>query len=670
MQSYHNSAVLQFDSATTGNAAVTVPVTVRVNSTQALAVIYDLAEVSKANPTATDSKGNYNFKAGNGVYDIIISEGTANEVKLEKIQLSTLTGVSNEYLINDLSQAYTFATVAAMTASAIAFPVNKKLVTSGYYVEGDSGGAEYLYKGIVEFNAVPNGYVDHYIGVGNNFVAVLIHLGELNVKQCGAAGDWFDYDTGTVNPSPTDDTLAIQAVYDYMTRVDGITGFGWSLYFPTSYYGISSEISTPSVTQTTGDGRFQSHIKALAGFSGVMFGDKGSGAKVYVNHLEIDSQDESGVTDIVKMGYGIPFGTEGIMNDLFLRGGQTNGVNNTQAINVIGNVGSFHDIAMYFTKSGVFEGGNSVANIYSDIVILGCKTYGMLLRTNAKVINTHIEAPVAGCQPFRVNGDLTLINSEVSLSDDDITNIISMSSGSSSIAVAGLQVLTANAGSITNILDDQRISVAEPNWANNCQFAGIYNFNANFETSFGSNGYAYSNPNQNLELNNREPTGSTSLGSNRAGTLEYFVTNATLGFDGPGIDNARNLARATHRYTDAYFVNAPTVTSDVRTKKDIESIPQELLDFVVTVEVKQYKLIINNSERFHFGIIITPEFIVALNEVYSIDKCGALCHELFTNEEGETIYIEIGGVVLGDIWQVRHGEWQNLLLEAMRRKLS
>ena len=122
MKAYHNSAVLQFDDSTTGNAGVGVPVTVRLNSTQALVSIFDLDEVAISNPTTTNSKGNYAFKTADGVYDIIISEGTGDEVVLEKVQISEFLG-----LINDLSQAYIFDTVALFKSSLIEFPDGKTI---------------------------------------------------------------------------------------------------------------------------------------------------------------------------------------------------------------------------------------------------------------------------------------------------------------------------------------------------------------------------------------------------------------------------------------------------------------------------------------------------------------------------------------------------------------
>jgi hypothetical protein len=91
MKAYHNTAVLKFDDDTTGNAASGALVTVRINSSQALASIFDVDDVAIGNPLTTDSNGNYAFKVTDNIYDIIVSEGTANEVKLEKVEISEAT---------------------------------------------------------------------------------------------------------------------------------------------------------------------------------------------------------------------------------------------------------------------------------------------------------------------------------------------------------------------------------------------------------------------------------------------------------------------------------------------------------------------------------------------------------------------------------------------------
>lgn len=125
MKAYHNTAVLKFDDDTTGNAASGVPVTVRINSSQALASIFDVDDIAIGNPLTTDSNGNYAFKAADNIYDVIVSEGTANEVKIEKVEIAEIP--TAPILINDLSQTYNFATVAAYKAFTTSFPDGKQI---------------------------------------------------------------------------------------------------------------------------------------------------------------------------------------------------------------------------------------------------------------------------------------------------------------------------------------------------------------------------------------------------------------------------------------------------------------------------------------------------------------------------------------------------------------
>ena len=137
----------------------------------------------------------------------------------------------------------------------------------------------------------------------------------------------------------------------------------------------------------------------------------------------------------------------------------------------------------------------------------------------------------------------------------------------------------------------------------------------------------------------------------------------------PFADGTYDIGISGARVRDIRVVNAPIVGSDVRIKKDIQSIPQELLDFALSVEIKQYKLMSGTSGRNHYGIVVTPEFLAALAVVQSIDECGVFCQDVFTDIDGNPVTQDVGGVQLGDIWQVRYDEWQNILLEAMRRKV-
>ena len=219
MKAYHNSAVLQFDDSTTGNAGAGVPVTVRLNSTQALVSIFDLDEVAIANPTTTDSKGNYAFKTTDGVYDIIISEGTSDEVVLEKVQISEFLG-----LINDLSQAYEFATLDAAVNSLITFPVGK-VIHLKERTAGDGGGA--TWDVVLASTVIPNTY-NIVQCVGNITLALVLRVVTANALQFGASTDGITDSSSVYAEMFTSGSKTIvfpQGAYRGKISVDSIADF-------------------------------------------------------------------------------------------------------------------------------------------------------------------------------------------------------------------------------------------------------------------------------------------------------------------------------------------------------------------------------------------------------------------------------------------------------------
>ena len=84
----------------------------------------------------------------NGAYDLWLfpteAEADANNTSNAERVADNILGVLADdaietLLINDLSQAYTFKTVALMQASLIVFPVGKKIFWQGYHAESDGG---------------------------------------------------------------------------------------------------------------------------------------------------------------------------------------------------------------------------------------------------------------------------------------------------------------------------------------------------------------------------------------------------------------------------------------------------------------------------------------------------------------------------------------------------
>ena len=189
MKAYHNSVVLRNDGQDTAtgkfdlNAGVTKQVTVRINSSQALAIVYDLGEVQIANPVTTDSNGNYKFKANDDIYDVIISEGQSDEYKIEKVEIVEVSS-----LINDLSQAYEFTTLEGDIESAIEslinLPVGKKIKWEERKTGSGGGGS-----GVIALTSVvtPNTF-DVIVSVGDPTKSVVLSTKSQTVEldQLGA----------------------------------------------------------------------------------------------------------------------------------------------------------------------------------------------------------------------------------------------------------------------------------------------------------------------------------------------------------------------------------------------------------------------------------------------------------------------------------------------------
>ncbi|WP_345854017.1 phage tail protein [Shewanella algae] len=489
-----------------------------------------------------------------------------------------------------------------------------------------------------------------------------------NVRHFGAKGDWFDYSTGTINPNPTDDTAALHAVYGYMTRKDGVNGFGWRVYYPTGYYAISEEVKSPSVTNSYGDGRFNSHIVALPGFKGVMLGDKGSAAKLYLHNLAINTRDEPGVTDAIKMGYQIAFGTEGGIYELMLIGGKDNAVNNTNAINIVSNVGLFHHISITYFKRAITEGPNSTSNNYDNIIALGCKDRTFSFNTATKLTNWHIEAPVLNSIPIYIAKSGMIGGGTVSLSNDDIEDLIVIPNGAQSINVSGMQVITSLAGRYSHVLNDQRVTSKQRYWADSANKDGVFNFNDASSQPIGTAGQIRENAG-NVQVNNNTDGGSVLIGTSTAGELNYFVSNADIGFDGPGTDNVKNLARPSQRYTNGYFVNTPTGTSDRKFKTGFGEIQTALksaaLEIKNNIQIWQWVhrvAVEGEAARKHIGPI--AQDIYEICEKHGIDAFEYAFigkdYIFDQDESGKNI-----GEPKGEIWSIKPIEVIWLVLSAL-----
>lgn len=133
-------------------------------------------------------------------------------------------------IIEDLSQAYEFATVADMKASVIIFPLGKKLTTKGYYATGDCSDLIFLIKTLNDATTdgdIIDEFINHTLDTGD--VAILQIQSVINVKQAGLVCD-----------GVTDDSVAFQNLMDY---ISSLTLKRETIYFDMYYGGLTVEMT-------------------------------------------------------------------------------------------------------------------------------------------------------------------------------------------------------------------------------------------------------------------------------------------------------------------------------------------------------------------------------------------------------------------------------------------
>ena len=121
-----------------------------------------------------------------------------------------------------------------------------------------------------------------------------------------------------------------------------------------------------------------------------------------------------------------------------------------------------------------------------------------------------------------------------------------------------------------------------------------------------------------------------------------------------------NLGDAGFRYVSVYLTSSPNVSSDWRTKSGIQDIPDSLIALAMETPIKRY--VVNSSGRVHYGIIITEDWISRLKEEDDFDIMGMLVGYSDADDPDSEHY--------GQYYGLSYADWQNILLEGMRRKLQ
>jgi len=474
-----------------------------------------------------------------------------------------------------------------------------------------------------------------------------------------------------------DSTAAIQAALDYVTSSDNVNGTAQTVFIPAGKYLVTAPLRVPSVTRVIGAGKFQTELIADAGFVGAsMMTDKGSAAKIQIEHIRFYSAfAPTTITDVIKLGYGIAFGTEGRLYELIIRGATAQGQPmSARAINIVGNVAYLGYITVEYCGTGIYEGPNSVANSYEVCTVLGMDTYGFYLNTGARLVNCHMEAPTATATPYYVGRSAGLVNCDCSVgAGTTIAQIVYLDPGAIGIDVTSMVRYLGVGAVTTHILNDQRtISSDNPYWADTATETGvIYTFRDARYIRVGRAGYITYDANYSPQF-----AGKAAKGANYAEMLhEGAVTTAAVRIDGtnnrfyPGVDNAVSLGYSARRWTVVYATTGTINTSDIRAKQQIRDINEaeqavakrckKLLRAYKFNDAVKSK---GDKARIHFGIMAQELEAAFVAEGLNAFDYGVICHDFWDAEfdaDGKEI------LAAGDQYAIRYDELLAFIIAAM-----
>lgn len=155
-------------------------------------------------------------------------------------------------------------------------------------------------------------------------------------------------------------------------------------------------------------------------------------------------------------------------------------------------------------------------------------------------------------------------------------------------------------------------------------------------------------------------------------------------YTAPNQDNYSSLGHPSERWVNEYFINAPVVSSDERIKTDIGPVPDEWLDAWGHVQWVRYRRNLDNSDRWHVGLI--AQRVRDAFSARGLDACeiGLLCFdewEAAPAQFGQPERDDDGNVVreaeeiaparaAGNLWSLRYDECFAMEAAWQRRELS
>lgn len=311
-------------------------------------------------------------------------------------------------------------------------------------------------------------------------------------------------DYGAVGDGITDDTAAFQAAIN-------AGSVGGNTFIPAGTY-IISNITIPAAHRLFGSGRHQTTLMVKTGTTGIVITDQGNAAKIILEDFAIYGQNNTSLTDLIKLGYTGQWGAEGYIKGLFLRDAP-----NAVGLNVNANVGFISLVSIWSCATSLKCLGNG--NYVKDVVLYAPSVNAGYF-AGTYVSGVEIEAPANTCIPIYMFRESWISDILISLaSSSTLSHLIELDA---TVANWSLKNIQLNFGS--------SVTITNGNIKNNAT-GTFFGGNSTGGNTVGALGdfVTYVDARTNLSIKSQQFQSFTLRLTNTAGTIQHRITDANGG---------------------------------------------------------------------------------------------------------------------------------------------
>lgn len=264
---------------------------------------------------------------------------------------------------------------------------------------------------------------------------------------------------GCVGDNATLDTVKAQALATWAAAN------GRTIHMMSRQYLVSN-IVMPANLSIRGDGRQWSIFRAAPGTVGAWFRAIDAN-KIELSGIGFYGNDEPGLTKALELGVtGIPYGTEGVIRDLWVRN-----VPNGIGLDLVGNVGIIESVSALECATNLKIYGN--ANIVRGLVSANASVCGLDVAGSC-IDGLELEAMPTGSVPVKMKGDVLIDNVWLAIGDtSSLSHIFEVDTGSYD------HWRVAN---VRNVIDPPKVIVTNQIM----KVAGVYRGGTDVDTFAGS----------------------------------------------------------------------------------------------------------------------------------------------------------------------------------------